>query len=422
MKADVYYDFEISSKNDGHTLIFVGAHSNDICRRAYLDFKSDDYRYSFLNGAFVVGGVTDDATVLAIERFIDDVVDKSSSDIILDDGEGFIYRHSYSDTQEIKLNGFALSQYKIIYPSKDADGMMIANRLKDDIEEHFGYTLSVGSDSESDQNARSICIGRTVRANTYGFTCSETQSVILPYSTGISIISDSLFGLDRGMSEFFSVISNSDSLDIQIYEKLSVEYNLDIGTVMDLNFIGTALDVERILLVCDTVRASEADIIRLHGMSSASFEYIKRNLANDPIGYEVLMDDGKSIVYLFKQENVSVGTTKIEVGDSSLSLVDTVIKKNDLEFTVSELCVGNDASDLGDAVCKSEIERLIVFDDYSSDVNDFVSSSKILKKCQNDTLKFNVIINGEYVGLKAVEFTKTDVLEITLLDFAFFFE
>ena len=422
LKADVYYDFEISSRNDGHTFIFVGVHDNDVCRRAYHDFKSEDYRYSFLNGVFVVGGVTDGATVLAIERFIEEIVDKSSSDIVLDDGEGFIYRHNYPDTQEIKLNGFALSQYKIIYPVGDSDGMLIANRIKENIEERFGYTLSVGSDSESDQNARSICIGRTVRANTYGFICSETQSVILPYSTGISIISDSLFGLDRGMAEFFSIISNCTSSDIQMYEKMSVEYNLDTGSVVDFDFVDSVLDVEKILFICDTIRSCEADIIRFHGMSSASFEYIKRNLVNDIICHEVLTDDGESIFYLFKQEKVSVDTAKLDAGDSSICLIDTVIKKNDLEFTISELYVGKDASLLGDAVYESEIERLIVFDDYSSDANEFISASKTLKKCQNDALKFNVIINGEYVELKKVDVTKNGVFEITWLDFAFFYE
>jgi hypothetical protein len=261
-----------------------------------------------------------------------------------------------------------------------------------------------------------------VRADTYEFICSETQSVILPYSTGISIISDSLFGLNRGMDEFFSVISNCDASDIQMLEKMSVEYDLDTGSVVDLNFVDSMLDVEKVLLVCDTVRGCEADIIRFHGTSSASFEYVMRNLANDFFHLEVLEDDGKAVFYLFKQDQISVDTNKLDAGDSSIYFIETVIKNNNLEFTTSELCVGKDAVGLGDVIYKSKTERLIVFDDYSSDVNGFISASKTLKKCQDDALKFNVIINGEHVKLQKIDFTKNAVFEFTRLEFAFFYK
>ena len=421
LKADVYYDFEISSKNDSHTLIFVGAHNNDVCRRAYLDFKSEDYRYSFMNGVFVVGGVTDSATVLAIERFIADVVAASSTEIMLDDGDGFVYRHSYPDTQEIKLNGFALSQYKIIYPVGDTDGMLIANRLKEEIEAHFGYTLSVGADSESDMNARSICIGRTVRADTYGLVCAEAQVVILPYSTGVSIISDSLFGLDKGVNEFFAIISNSDDTELLINESVSVDFNFGTSSVIDISFLKSELDVKKILSVCDAVRGSDADIIRLHGISSASFEYIRKNLINDFVHFEVESSNGNSIFYLFKNENTNVEATDHCTDSSSIYLMDTVIKNNGLNFTVSELCAKEDVADIWKSVSYLETEPLIVFDDYSSHTNDFMGVVKILKKCQADGLNLNVLINSKYVTLKELDFSKNDVFEITSFDFSFFY-
>ena len=420
LKADVYYDYELTLRDNGHTFIFVGALDNDICRRAYIDFRSGDYRYSFMNGVFVVGGVSDAATILAIERFTDEVVDRSGDVLEMSDPEGFVYRDEYTDSKEVTLNGFALSQYRLVYPVGDADGMLLANCLRENIEKQFGYTLSVASDAEGDSNSRSICIGRTTRADTYGFVCTETQSVILPYSTGLSIIADSLFGLKDGLDEFFEIISTSDNTDIEIKDIITSEYNVCTGSVLSLCFLEAELDVGEILSVCDTLRKCDADIIRFEGLDYEYFDYIITNLT-DIFSYSEAVSKSKGTVfYLYRNGSVTVDTQVLNTECSSLCVFEMGVSRNGLSFTVAELSAGEDADVLGEQVLSKNYDHLIVFGEIGSYDNDFLSSVNTLKRLNVEDLDMSILADNDSVVLKNTVLSKNGIFESSELDFTFF--
>ena len=168
------------------------------------------------------------------------------------------------------------------------------------------------------------------------------------------------------------------------------------------------------------MRSSDADIIRLEGISGASFDYVQKNLINAFYHIEIPLNDGSSVFYLFRSDNVRVDTRISGTEDSSIYLADTEVISSGLKFTISELCAGKDAFKLGEKMYNADIGRLIVFDGQSSYGNDFIIGSKILKKFQNDDFKINVFINTECVVLKEVECLKNDVFETSMFDFAFF--
>lgn len=421
-KADVYYDYEAEANNKGHTYIYVGVLDNDICRRAYIDFRSDDYRYSFINEVFVVGGVTDKATVAAIERFIADIVDRSSDKLVMSDPEGFLYRADHTDDGGVLLNGFALSQYRIVYPVGDAEGMLLANELKNNIERQFGYSLSVVSDSDGDPRSRSICIGRTMRADTHGYVCSETQGVIMPYATGISIVADNIFGLKLGMAEFAEILSDGKDDGAQIKETITADYNKGAVSLINLYFYENKYDVQKILSVCDTVRNSDTDIIRFEGISKEFFEYVRKNLVNEFYHLEVSFENRGSVYYLCRKDNVKTDTKTLKTEESALFMIEAEALRNNLKFTFSELYAGKDASEIGEKLLADGAERMIAFGSFGNYENDFLNGVKELKKIYPDGIKLSVFADADSVFLDDFVFSKNEIFESSRLDFKMFYE
>ncbi len=420
-KAFVYYEYEMPNPAELHTYVFVGDIGNSVCRRNYEDYRSEDYGYCFVDGAILIGGVTDKATLAAIESFEAKVLPKADPEKLMDESDAYIYRADYEVKDSLKLNGFALSEYRIVYLSGDADAAALAKEFSEKIEDSFGYSLSVSSENESDTHARSICVGRTLRADTLGYQPSEIESSIMPYSTGISVLSDSVFGIKLGLERLYSLLSEAGDNGASVTAAIDITFSKQ-GVIIDsMKFLSESLDIGEILSVCNDIRASEADVMRVTGLSAKSFDYVARNLANEYKSLSVAKKDGDFVRYLYKIGTLDVTVSTLSGDDAELVLLEW--RDADRSFTLAELSVLEGEGSIGKSLCALELDRLVIFGRfYGDDEAEFLDSCDTLSRLYHNELSFGLYATELFTKLVSARSVSATESEVTRLCFDFFSE
>ena len=132
----------------------------------YLDtLRCNDYGYALIGNKIVIAGGSDEATILAVEKFANDIVAKKDTDeeVFFDISESYLYKAEY-DVDSFVLNGAPINEYKIVYKNLGVHHEReLASSLRNVITNVTGYTLDVMSDKQEYEGGREILIGVTNR-------------------------------------------------------------------------------------------------------------------------------------------------------------------------------------------------------------------------------------------------------------------
>lgn len=422
--CDVYYEYEMPESSARRTRIYVGELELQLCRRFYKDFRINDYGYCYSEGAVLVGGVTDNATIQAIDKFISDILPKATFDSIMDEQDNFVYKDVYSSS-ECKLNGFALSEYVLVYPSGDTDALTFADLISEKIETTLGYSLAVCSENECDPRARSICVGRTARAGTNDILCSEIEAKILPYATGISIVSESAFGMELAAERLIEMLC-CDSESILIEDEVSILFDKGKTRIICLSFDKPLLNVTNILNICSDIRNLDADVIRLDGLSDDYFDYIKRNLANTHFAHTARGREGESIYYLYPRSERILEVGKISCSELTLDFGYFSNNGEIMGIVISDLTAlaktsVESAGALGDELCSLGFERLVIFGRLYSDAEAaFLESLEGVERVYNEKLGVDIYVSGYTVTVSEAVTESSELFDLVDIEISYF--
>lgn len=117
----VYFDSEDAPRRENVTEIFIGSVDTNAVKVAFESLRLDDYVCRAIDGAIVLGGYSDAASVAAIQRFCEELLPLASAEELVAEGGGFLYRHAY-ELDGITLGGFDVCDFTVVYPRSSSNG------------------------------------------------------------------------------------------------------------------------------------------------------------------------------------------------------------------------------------------------------------------------------------------------------------
>ena len=239
-EVDVKYDsdHEAGAKE---IEILVGKTDREETREFLKEIRVNDYGYEFIDDALVIAAHKDEMCVQAVELFNERLVSKDIVMTSIRYTKPFICESEYS-IDKVKLNGFDLSEYTIVYPEKyEMDEKEIAEKLKNKISEYCGYSLRVKSDNECTASERAISVGRTSlfdsdEKTAFSDVQKNTAYIAVGDNSHIGFVSDRSYGISLAADEFLRMMINSEddrSCELTISKTENYSYELmNIGLAL----------------------------------------------------------------------------------------------------------------------------------------------------------------------------------------------
>ena len=142
--------------------IVVGSTNRPGSARALQEIGEKDYIIRFENGRLIITGGSDEATVRAVNFFIDSYVNTADGTLILPDNLEIVSRYEYI-YGKLSVDGIALEKFTVVYPdSGDAYAKYTAMSLADMILGCSGIKLATTTDKTAETDYE-ILIGNTNR-------------------------------------------------------------------------------------------------------------------------------------------------------------------------------------------------------------------------------------------------------------------
>lgn len=120
--------------------IILGNTDRNESRVALAELRDGDYVCKIMNGNIVIGGISDEDTVIAVERFMTDILPYSSAEQLMGAGEEFEHYAERKD-ESVLLCGFPISGFGLVC---GADGELggVAEHIAEGVFERCGVELS----------------------------------------------------------------------------------------------------------------------------------------------------------------------------------------------------------------------------------------------------------------------------------------
>lgn len=191
--------------------------------------KYNDYGYTLIGNKIVVAGGSDQATVLAVDRFANEIVKKRDIDaeVFFDINDSYLYRADY-DIDSLTLNGTPIYEYKIVYKnSGSCNEKELAASLKNIIINVTGYTLEVVSDKQPYEGGYEILIGVTNREvnGIYNNSIGETDYYIGSNDKFIVMWGPNSLTMMSAVNDFGKMLSS------RVGESKNITMSIDATTV-----------------------------------------------------------------------------------------------------------------------------------------------------------------------------------------------
>jgi len=308
------HDAENTSKAEGTRDVLVGFLERQESKSVMKNYKYNDYGYCYKDGAAIIAGVSNSASIKAIEKFCEDVLPYSSCDMLMDQSAEFYHKDSYPINQ-IKLCGFELSEYSVVYPLGDDSAHSEAIKLRDTIAARSGYYMRVYSDSDVREGTRAINIGRTKLNRGYTVNCPSNEFCISSYSGGVGIYYNGEYSLEAACENMLSLLS-SPSTDGNVDLALSTEIHGGIIN-KEMKFLNVEakkdeLLVNEIIEITSQIKSLSPNLIRLYGYDSKTAGLICDNIGAD---YLKFYNAESKVCYVYRRNffgRVSVKTENID--------------------------------------------------------------------------------------------------------------
>ena len=150
--ALVKYDNEDISLNSNELTVLLGNTERLESREAIKPLRYEDYVCRWDKGSIILGGRHDEATIKAVDRFMDEILHGASNACLMSEGahfENIVER----DISSVTLNGYDLYDYTLVYSEENSFGeKKMAELLRAYAVSKSGYMLDIIPDTRVDSN------------------------------------------------------------------------------------------------------------------------------------------------------------------------------------------------------------------------------------------------------------------------------
>lgn len=179
------------------------------------DLRRDDYICASGAHSALIGGLTEETTLLAMEHFMDHLLPYASPRGLMEQGVSVLARGEYP-LREVTWNGISLSRWCIVYAEAEEEIVRpIALTLRHTITERSGYVPQVMSDRQYDGEAEAIVLSLS--------DPSEQRSGICPVEEGICLFADTGYGLSVAADHFVQMLFEDGDGDGICHHSLTVD-------------------------------------------------------------------------------------------------------------------------------------------------------------------------------------------------------
>ena len=186
--TSVKYDNELTTIPRDSCEVLIGS-TNRLASKNALDvLKSGEYLCHWDGEAIVICGRGDADTVIAIDKFISDILPTSSRDSLMARDAGFELKTEY-EVKSITLNGYDLYDYVLAYEKSNENGEKgIAIAIRDFINARSGYLLDVISEGEITSKARKIIFVSGGESENALFSSDDKISLVGKNNYALSLV------------------------------------------------------------------------------------------------------------------------------------------------------------------------------------------------------------------------------------------
>lgn len=269
----VKYDSQPMAVTSGVLEILVGNTSRTVSQEAFRRFRDRDYICKYEHGVILLGGKSDAATLLAIDRFESEILPGASGAALMSEHACFEESGEYP-IASLLLNGFGIYDYTIVY-GEDGSESDMAYALQEYISQRSGYTLDVHSYNGIDNSV--------VKTIWIRIDASFDGDIAVIESVGgnIEIYAQSSYGVSAAVACFANTLlpqNISGDHEANIYEKTFVDCrnaSLRIAIVSADHKNGETADL--LIGFANTIRAFDGELICFLSVADDLFDDIKSN-------------------------------------------------------------------------------------------------------------------------------------------------
>lgn len=449
--VDLKYDNEHPNSPDGTCEILIGNTDRLETENALSMLKRDDYICRWDTGSLVICGGSDEATLKALEAFIESVLPRANRYSIMEksatlefiDGElhglgttlpesssesaidssaespnessaesstetsaeskenSSVESESKTDVPPVRrstFNGFVINEFSIVYNSANEHGEKnAAEALRLLISDRSGYLLDVVSSAEiNSQSGKTILVG---------YSKNETPAI---ESDGSSIIikGNNAYNVSLAVAEFIRMMDSSTEdgvITLECKEKIDVANETFRFSVMTY-FMKNGSEYDSLIELLNTLDEADDELYVIANISDKAKEYLDSNL---PYGYQVYK------IQTSKRELIAVYDTSTILEISSTFSEKEDLIKIDLTFENGERVTYNYFLNEGSAeVSANALERKSVGFYEGNFVLPETASNSVLAKGEvsvdSNRISYKVAAGNllyEYAGAAKIENT-----------------
>ena len=203
----VVYDTEY--KESAYDLeILIGKTNRNQSISFTKKLRVDDYGYELCDGALLIGAQSEALCIKAIDAFVDALLQKNINPFKVNLIKPYSVRGNYK-IAEIKLCGFEICEYDIVYPENNTMyERELAGALRDAIAEYSGYSLRIISDKQSTDATKAICVGKSSLTTV---SCAKNEAIVSARSDGnVELVSDKNAGIYHAVQSFVELIKQAE--------------------------------------------------------------------------------------------------------------------------------------------------------------------------------------------------------------------
>ena len=209
-EIECVYEHEASSAQKETFFLFLGwIRSVDVSDRLMKNLRKDDYLCRSVESGICLGGKSDEATRTAVERFCEEILPAATASALMHPDGGFSYVSDAYAVDSVRLNGFDLHSYCLVYPN-DASSELLAlvYAMRDEIADISGYWLDIRSEKKIGEQEKGIRIGTDVPPQ------AGMSGYLLPVEQGILLTGWDFFGISVAARSFCSLLLREGETEI----------------------------------------------------------------------------------------------------------------------------------------------------------------------------------------------------------------
>lgn len=287
--------------------VVIGKVADDVTQYWYDGMREDDYVCRVYKNTVAIGGITDSATLTAIQRFIDEILPASEYGYIAEEGVLFEFIGTYDDDKnqdemdsvKVLLNGFGLGEYEIVYTDDSLTSLV--GELKEGIKQRTSCSLNLSLRNPSKSKREII-----VRVNN---DIEAMKYRIYGYDGDIFVESASIYGvsfaIDRVL-ERMSEVTGEETKEIQILEEELFSYiNYGITVASYRIEENVRISNKELNSVVSAVKQSGADVITVSVPTGNLWNALNMYLY-DTYDHRLLDCNDGSVVAVLSRPNMTV--------------------------------------------------------------------------------------------------------------------